>query len=73
MLTIIRGGQFEGSSVDYRMRNREDTWRVIDVIIEGVSLVSNFRSQFKDIVSKKGADGLIAQLRSRNDAPASAE
>jgi len=73
VLTIIRGGQFDGSAVDYRMRNREDTWRVIDVIIEGVSLVSNFRSQFKDIVSKDGAEGLIAQLKSRNDSPASAE
>lgn len=71
--TVIRGGQFDGSAVDYRMRNREDRWRVIDVIIEGVSLVSNFRSQFKDIVSRDGPDALIAQLKSRNDSPAAAE
>jgi phospholipid transport system substrate-binding protein len=75
VLTIIRGGQFEGATVNYRMRNREDAWRVIDVVIEGVSLVSNFRSQFKDIVSKEGPDGLIAQLKQRNDeaGPAASE
>ena len=67
VLTVIRGGQFEGSEVDYRLRNKDGAWRVIDVTIEGVSLVSNFRSQFKDIVSKKGADGLISQLRAKND------
>ena len=67
VLTVIRGGQFEGAEVNYRMRNRQDAWRVIDVVIEGVSLVSNFRSQFQDIVSKDGPDGLIAQLKSRND------
>ena len=67
MLTIIHGGQFDGAAVDYRMRNRDDDWRVIDVLIEGVSFVSNFRSQFKDIVSKEGPDGLIIQLKNRND------
>lgn len=67
VLTAIRGGQFDGAEVNYRMRNRDEAWRVIDVIIEGVSLVSNFRSQFKDIISKDGADGLIARLRSKNE------
>ena len=67
VLTAIRGGQFDGAEVNYRMRNRDEAWRVIDVIIEGVSLVSNFRSQFKGIVSKEGADGLIDRLRSKNE------
>ena len=68
VLTVIRGGQFDNAEVNYRMRDRDGTWRVIDVIIEGVSLVSNFRSQFKDIISKEGADGLIAKLREKNEA-----
>ncbi len=67
VLTIIHGGQFDGASVDYRVRDRDGAWRVIDVVIEGVSLVSNFRSQFKDIVASEGAEGLIHQLKSRND------
>jgi len=68
VMTVIRGGQFDDAEVNYRMRDRDGTWRVIDVIIEGVSLVSNFRSQFKDIISKEGADGLIAKLREKNEA-----
>ena len=72
VLTAIRGGQFDGAEVDYRMRkskNSNDEFRVIDVIIEGVSLVANFRSQFKDVVSKEGPDGLIARLKAKNDGP----
>lgn len=73
VLTVIHGGQFDGAAIDYRMRNREDAWRVIDVIIEGISLVSNFRSQFKDVVSRDGPSGLIEQLASRNDEAAAGE
>lgn len=67
--TAIRGGQFDGIAIDYRMRSRGGDWRVIDVVIEGVSLVSNFRSQFKDIVSKDGPAALIAELQEKNAAP----
>ena len=73
VLTVIHGGQFDGAAIDYRMRDREDVWRVIDVIIEGISLVSNFRSQFKDVVSRDGPSGLIEQLASRNDEAAAGE
>ena len=73
VLTVIRGGQFDGAEIDYRMRERDGAWRVIDVIIEGVSLVANFRSQFKDVVSRDGPDGLISQLASRNDQAATSE
>ena len=39
-----RRGQFDGSVISYRLRNRNDRWRIIDVVIEGGSLVSNYRS-----------------------------
>lgn len=52
--------------VDYRLRQRETTWLVIDVIIEGTSLVANFRSQFQDIVSRDGVAGLLDLLRQKN-------
>jgi ABC-type transporter MlaC component len=38
---------------------------VIDVIIEGVSLISNFRAQIQEIVSSKGVDHLIETLRAK--------
>ncbi len=65
--TIVRGGAADGVLIDYRMRARDDSWYVIDVIIEGISLISNFRSQVQEIVSTKGADQLIDVLREKNE------
>jgi phospholipid transport system substrate-binding protein len=62
---ILRGGPGD-ILVDYRLRQRDGSWRIIDVIIEGVSLVSNFRSQFQDVVSSGGPEHLIALLREKN-------
>ncbi|HVM95208.1 MAG TPA: ABC transporter substrate-binding protein [Candidatus Acidoferrales bacterium] len=53
--------------VDYRLRKRDDKWMVIDVVIEGVSLVANFRSQFQEIVTRDGPVKLIEILRDKND------
>jgi phospholipid transport system substrate-binding protein len=52
--------------VDYRLRKQDGNWQVIDVIIEGVSLVANFRSQFQEIMTSGGADRLIQLLREKN-------
>lgn len=65
---ILRGGGIEDVVVDYRLRQRDGQWRIIDVIIEGVSLVSNFRSQFQDIVANGGPDRLLTLLREKNAA-----
>ena len=52
--------------IDYRMRPKAGEWYVIDVIIEGVSLVQNFRSQTQEIIGDVGVDGLIERLRQKN-------
>lgn len=52
--------------VDYRLRKQGDDWRVIDVIIEGVSLVANFRSQFQEVLTNDGPVKLIELLREKN-------
>ncbi len=69
----VVGGKNDGATLDWRMRRRDDTWKVIDVVIEGVSMIANFRAQVQDIVKSKGPAALIAQLREKNDAAASAE
>jgi phospholipid transport system substrate-binding protein len=71
--TVVRGGPADGVAIDYRMREKGGTWRVIDVVIENVSLVSNFRSQVQEIVSNKGADSLIETLRKKNQKAAATE
>jgi len=65
--TVIRGGKFDGTPVDYRLRNASQ-WRVIDVVIENVSLVSSFRTQFADVLAKGGPTGVLAKLKERNAA-----
>jgi phospholipid transport system substrate-binding protein len=64
--TRIVGGEFENTLVDYRMRQKDGQWLVIDVIIEGISMVSNFRDQFKEVLSRGGPDHLVEKLREKN-------
>ncbi len=70
--TVIRGGKYDGTPVDYRLRNASE-WRVIDVVIENVSLVSSFRQQFSDVLQKSGPTGVLAKLKERNAARAAAK
>ena len=51
--------------VDYSMIQKEGVWRIYDVKVEGVSLVKNYRSQFKEILSKETPDQLIERLKQK--------
>jgi len=64
--TRIDRPRAEAILVDYRLRSREGAWLVIDVKIEGISLVSNYRDQFHEVLSRGGPDKLLTQLRERN-------
>lgn len=61
---VLRQG--EEFLVDYRLRKLDAQWKIIDVVIERVSLVANFRSQLQDVVTNKGADGMLRMLREKN-------
>jgi len=62
---ILRGGGSNDISVDYRLRQSNGQWKMIDFIIEQVSLVANFRSQFQEIVSSGGPEHLLQVLREK--------
>ena len=62
----VVGGKNEDLKVNYRLRQREDRWYVIDVIVEGVSIVSSYRTQFQEIVHQGGPARLLAELREKN-------
>ncbi len=64
--TRIVGGQFDGAEIAYRLRLRKQSWKIIDVVIEGVSLVSNYRSQFAEVLNSGSIDELIAKLKDKN-------
>ncbi|MCU0933281.1 MAG: ABC transporter substrate-binding protein [Thiobacillaceae bacterium] len=52
--------------IDYRMEKQENSWKVFDVLVEGVSLVTVYRNSFNTEVRKGGIDGLVATLSRRN-------
>ena len=59
----------QGKSVplNYRMiSNNKGEWKVYDVVIEGISLVMNYRSQFREILSSKPPENLLKTLREKN-------
>ena len=56
--------------ISYSMYKGSDGWKVYDVVISGVSLVTNYRSTFGTIIRDKGMDSLIMQMSERNDGKA---
>jgi len=54
--------------INYRLVLKENRWKVYDVIIEGVSLVKNYRSQFNDILSKNEPEEMLKILREKTRA-----
>ena len=74
--TQLREGQAEVTSyvltadgkkipLDYRLIQKEGNWRVYDVIIEGISLVKNYRDQFRDILAKDSPEEVLKMLRDK--------
>ena len=53
--------------VDYRMHKKGDRWLVYDVNIEGVSLVSNYRTQFNKIIQTASYNDLVQKLKTKQD------
>ena len=53
--------------LDYRLLSKGGDWRVYDVVVDGVSLVSNYRGQFAKIIRTSGYDDLVKQLREKSD------
>ncbi|MCB5185623.1 ABC transporter substrate-binding protein [Methylobacillus gramineus] len=61
---LQQGGQ--PVAVDYSLEKSGDSWKVYDITIEGVSLVTNYRGQFNTEIRQGGLDGLIQKLAAKN-------
>ena len=57
-------------ALDYAMRKTDAGWKIYDIVVEGVSLVITYRSEFDAVVKQGGIDGLIKRLATKNS-PAS--
>lgn len=53
--------------IDYRMLRRGDKWLVYDVVIEGVSLISNYRTQFNKIITTSSFQDLMKKMRTKQE------
>jgi len=57
-----RGREFE---VNYRMLKHDDRWLVYDVVIENISLVNNYRSQFNRVITRNSYEDLVSKMRGK--------
>ncbi|MGP1678710.1 MAG: MlaC/ttg2D family ABC transporter substrate-binding protein [Burkholderiales bacterium] len=64
--TRVKQAGTEPVSIDYSMEKTPAGWKVYDVVVGGVSLVTNYRESFNTEISKAGVDGLIKSLASKN-------
>jgi phospholipid transport system substrate-binding protein len=64
--TVISQPGASAIPIDYSMEKVKDGWKVFDVLIDGVSLVTNYRSSFATEIKNNGIDGLVKSLSDRN-------
>jgi phospholipid transport system substrate-binding protein len=64
--TTVRTANRPPIPVDYRMTRTANGWKVYDVIVENLSLVTNYRSSFASEIGRSGIDGLVKALQSKN-------
>ncbi|OGT23019.1 MAG: hypothetical protein A2342_02160 [Gallionellales bacterium RIFOXYB12_FULL_54_9] len=63
---VIKTGGGQPTSVDYQMKKGDEGWKVFDVAIEGVSMVTSYRSTFASQIEQSGIDALIKTLADMN-------
>lgn len=62
---VIHDPQGQDINVDYRLTGSGSNYRIIDIIVEGVSLLTTQRSEFKAVLDQKGVDGLTEILKAK--------
>ena len=64
MRTALRSSKVE-ISMDYLLHGKDGTWRAYDLVVDGVSLVKNYHSQFEKIIRSSSYLELVHRLRER--------
>ena len=62
--SAVVGGNSD-TSIDYRLHDVDGQWRVYDMVIEHVSIVSNFRAQFEREISRSSVKALLEKIKQR--------
>jgi phospholipid transport system substrate-binding protein len=69
----ILTGKGEEYELDYRLRQAGREWKVYDVVVENISLVNNYRSQFSRVIANQSYDELLRRMRDKQFASATVE
>ena len=64
--TLVKRPGARPVQIDYRLRDTAGSWKVNDVVVEQLSLVSTYRETFSDTVNRAGIDGLIRVIEEKN-------
>jgi phospholipid transport system substrate-binding protein len=65
--TVVQQANGQGIPIDYSMEKAADgSWKAYDVAVAGVSLVTNYREEFNNVIGNQGVDALIKQLQAKN-------
>lgn len=64
--TVVNEPGRKPFTIDYRMAKAPGGWKVFDVVVENLSLVTNYRSSFQSEISRSGIDGLIKVIEAKN-------
>lgn len=65
--SVVSGGDTDAVPVDYRLADVAGQWKAYDVVIDGISLVNNYRSSFAQVIQQKGLNSLISTLKTQNN------
>ena len=63
--TVVKAKDKEGIPIDYKLTKQGNQWLVYDVVIEGVSLVNNYRNQFNKIISAGSYADLVKKMKTK--------
>jgi len=64
--TVILSGEME-IPVQYKMIYVDNSWQVFDLVIEGISLIRNYRSSYGEIIRREGYEGLFVRMEEKVD------
>ena len=63
--TVVESKKDERLPVRYRLVYRHDRWGVVDVVLDGVSLAENYRTQFDAVIRRSSYQSLVARMKSK--------
>ena len=66
---VARPSGADPVELDFRVRTRDGTHKVVDLYVEGISMLLTHRVEFSSVINRKGIDGLLRDIRARIEAP----